>query len=451
MEDNILGREKISTLFIKYSFPAIISMVITGMQTMVDGMFVGNLLGPNAIASVNVSNPFFQLIIALAMITSIGSQSFMGLSLGEGNVKKTQNIFKTTILFIIGVGGLITLIGINFNEQIAIMLGASDILVDDVSTYISTISIFAIPMSLMFLFGFSGRIIEKPQLYFYASILSLFVNICLNYLLIYKFELGIMGAGIATGLSFSSAFLVVVVPMLNKNNIINIFSGHFDKSTLLPVLYNGSSEGINSLSAALSAFLFNMAFMKMAGELGIAAFTAISYVAQFGTLLSFGVSDGIGPIVSYNYGANSYDRVHNIMKLSYKVIISMGVFIFCVLFFFGEQLSMIFVGNNKEILEISSIGAKIYAFAFFMNGLNIVHSGYFTYIGYAKESVIVAASRGLVFISIGIFILPLIFGSNGVWLSIPFAELITFIITFRLIKISYSKMGLVNNIKKTVG
>ena len=99
------------------------------------------------------------------------------------------------------------------------------------------------------------------------------------------------------------------------------------------------------------------------------------------------------------------------------------------------------MGNNKEILEISSIGAKIYAFAFFMNGFNIVNSGYFTYIGYAKESVLIAASRGLIFITVGIFVLPRIFDANGVWLSIPFAELITFIIAYTLMRKSYSKMN----------
>ena len=441
MQENILGRENVSTLFIKYSIPAIISMVITGMQTMIDGMFVGNILGPNAIASINVANPFYQIIIALSMITSIGSQSYMGLSLGEKDIEKTQSIFKTTIIFIIIVGLIVTGVGLTFNNEIAIILGASDILLNDVSTYVSTISIFTIPMCLMFLFGFSGRIVEKPQLYFYGSILSLLTNITLNYLLIYKFNLGVLGAATATGLSYSSALLVVIGPMLNKNNVINVFSGKFSLKTLTPVLYNGASEGINSLSAALSAYLFNMAFMRMAGEIGIAAFTAISYVAQFGTLLSFGVSDGIGPIVSYNYGAASYKRVKEVMKISYKTILFMGVLIFTILFFFGDSLSMVFVGNNKEILEISSIGAKIYAFAFFMNGFNIVNSGYFTYIGYAKESVLIAASRGLIFITVGIFVLPRIFDANGVWLSIPFAELITFIIAYTLMRKSYSKMN----------
>ncbi|MGL5345884.1 MAG: MATE family efflux transporter [Peptostreptococcaceae bacterium] len=440
MEENILGSKSVHKLFIKYSLPAIISMVITGMQTMVDGMFVGNILGPNAIASVNIAAPFMQLIIALAMIMSIGSQSYMGLSLGDKNIEKTQNIFKTAIILILGLGFIITIFGFTMNHKIAKLLGSSEVLMDNVSVYIKTLSIFTVPMCLMFLFGFSGRIIEKPQLYFYGSILSLVVNITLNYILIYKLRLGMVGAATATGFAYSSAFLVVVWPMLNKNNVINIFSGKFDKSTVMPVIYNGSSEGVNSISTATSAYLFNMAFMNIAGEMGVAAFTSINYVAQFGILLMFGVSDGIGPIVSYNYGSKDFDRVKSIMKLSNKVLMLMGTGIFTILFFFGTNLVTAFVGNNKEILEIATMGAKIYAFAFFMNGFNIVNSGYFTYIGNAKESVIVAASRGLIFIFVGIFILPIMFGTNGIWMSIPFAEFVAILIGFKLMKNSYKAM-----------
>ena len=434
MDENILGKEKISSLFIKYSVPAMISMVIAGMQTVIDGIFVGNVLGPNSMASINIASPFFQIIIALAMIISIGSQSYMGLSLGAKDVKKTENIFKTSVITILIVGIAITLLGLFGNEALSSLLGASDILIEEVATYIKYIAIYTIPICLMFLLGFSGRIIEKPELYFYSSILSVVVNIILDYLLIFKFDLGVLGAAIATGLAYSSGLLIVIWPMMKKKNIIGIFKGNFDSSVIIPIIYNGSSEGINAASTAISAYLFNMAFMNLAGETGVAAFTAINYVAQFGIMLMFGVSDGIGPIVSYNYGAKSYDRVDKIMTLSDKVLIVIGSIIFIILFFFGENLVKLFVGNDRVILQLASVGAKIYAFAFLVNGFNIVNSGYFTYIDKPKESAIVAACRGLIFIGIGIFILPFIFGSNGIWMSIPFAEVATIIVVYLLRK-----------------
>ena len=121
----------------------------------------------------------------------------------------------------------------------------------------------------MFLFGFSNRLIGHPDLYFKGMLLSLVCNLFLNYILIAKLDLGIVGAAIATGMSYSSALLIVSHPLLSKKSIINVFSGTFDQTTILPVLYNGSSEGICSLSAAISAYIFNMAFMNIAGESGV--------------------------------------------------------------------------------------------------------------------------------------------------------------------------------------
>lgn len=430
--ENILGKEKISKLFIQFSLPAIIAMVINGMQNIIDGIFLGNFVGPNAMASVNLVQPFTQLIIGTSMIISIGCLSFVGRRLGEGKKKESQNIFKTSLMIMLGASLVITFIGIIFNEKLAIVLGANEALLDSVSIYIKTISIFATPMSMMFLFGFVDRVIEKPEVYLKGSILSVITNIVLNYILIKELQLGIRGAAIATGMSYSIALVIVIVPLLNKNTVINIFKGRFDKSTIWPVIYNGSSEGVTAIAIATTAYVFNMAFMKIAGEVGIAAFTSISYISQFGTLIMFGISDGIGPIISYNYGYNRHDRVEEVLKVSYKVTLIIGTLLFIVLFLGGRSLVGMFASGNKEVLDMAISGSKLYAFAFFFNGFNIVFSGYFTAIGKAKESIIISVFRGIAFIILGILILPLIININGVWLTIPFAELMTFIFGIRL-------------------
>lgn len=431
---NILGSEKISKLFIKFSLPAIMAMVINGMQTIIDGIFLGNFVGANAMASVSLVQPFTQLIIGSSMIISIGCLSFVGRTLGENKKEEAQNIFKTSLIVMFLCSLLITFIGLLFNEKVALSLGANDVLLDSVSTYIKTIGVFSIPMSMMFLCGFIDRVIEKPEVYLKGSILSVFTNIILNYVLIKQLELGIKGAAIATGMSYSIALIIVIVPLLNKNMPVNIFKGRFDKYVILPVVYNGSSEGVIAIAIATTAFVFNMAFMKIAGESGIAAFTSISYISQFGTLIMFGISDGIGPIISYNYGYNRYDRVKETLSLSYKVTFILGIVLFAVLFLFGKNLVGMFASSNKEVLEMAIEGSKLYAFAFFFNGFNIVYSGYFTAIGKAKESIIISSCRGIVFILMGIFILPRIFNIQGVWLTIPFAELMTFVISIKLMK-----------------
>lgn len=444
MENNILLTGNINGLFRKFVVPSMIAMLITGIQGMVDGLFAGNLLGANAMAGINMAMPFLQLIVALSMIVSIGAQSYMGISLGENNIQDAQDGFKTSIIFIIVVGIMISVFGLLFNKQIALTLGANAVLLPYVSSYIIAISIIGVPASLSFLFAFSTRMIEKPEKYFYGTIVSLIVNISLNYLFLAKFKWGVAGTALATGIAYTSVIIVVIWDFLKRDSVINVFDGKFNIKTLKPIIYNGSSEGVNSLSSALSAFLFNMAFMQIGGELGVAAFTSISYIAQFGTILMFGVSDGIGPIISYNFGSKSYDRMEKAIIVSSKAILFIGICVFCALFFFGENLVRLFV-SEIEVVSLAVEGSRVYALAFFMNGFNILFSAYFTSIGNAKNSVIIAASRGIIFLPIGITILPQIFGVPGVWLSVPFAEFITFIIAIRLMIVSKKSMVAISN------
>lgn len=434
MKENILGTEKISKLFISFSIPAIIAMVIAGMQVVIDGVFIAKFVGVNAMASVSIAQPFFQLTIAVGMMISVGSLSFMGRSLGAKDINKTQNIFRTSLIVLIIMAVILTVGGFLFSENIALLLGANDMLLKDASTYIKFISIFVLPMFLVYQFGFSNRLVGKPDLYFKGMILSLIVNIILNYMLVKVMQLGVMGASIATGISNSSALFFVIWPQIDRKNIINIFVGRYDKTTIVPVVYNGASEGIASIAGGIVAYIFNIAFMQVAGEAGVAAFTTINYVALFGTYIMFGIGDGIGPIISYNYGAGSLNRVKKILNLSYIVSTVVGVIIALVLFIFGKSIVTIFAGSNIEVIELAVIGARVYAIAFLINGINIINSAYFTCIGFAKESVIVALSRSLIFIVIGVIILQKAFSINGIWMSVPFAEIITLVITYYLFK-----------------
>lgn len=440
MKENILGTEKISKLLIKFMIPAIVSMVIAGAQTIIDGIFLGNYVGPNAMASVNIVQPFMQVIIGCSMIISVGSLSFIGRSLGNGNEKEAQNIFKTSFILIIIASIIISILGIFFSENIAFILGADDVLLNGVINYIRIISMFTPLIGLMFLFGFINRVVGRPELYLRGMILSVICNIILDFILIKELGLGVKGAAIATGLAYTVAFFVVIRPMLDKNNIVNVFKGEFDRSVVVPVVYNGSSEGVTSIATATTAYVFNMAFMQIAGAAGVAAFTTINYIGEFGVLIMFGISDGIGPIISYNHGYKDKYRVKKTLNLALKINLIVGLVLFFILFSFGKELVSMFANGNEEVLKLAIDGSKIYAFSFLICGFNIIKSGYFTSIGDARASIIIAASRGIVFVILGIMILPSLIGVSGVWLTIPFAEIVTIIISIYLSKVSCKKL-----------
>lgn len=433
MDQKILGTEKLSKLFIKFTIPSIIGMIFVGIQGIIDGLFVGNVLGGNALASVNLVQPYMQIIMAAALIISVGAQSIIGINLGKGESEKAQNIFRTASILLILISILVTILGVFFSEKIALILGANEVLLEGSSTYIQIISYFTAFIAIMFLFEMIVRVIGKPNISLVSMIISVVLNIILDYLLIKKFNLGIKGAALATGISYTMAFLINIIPFVSKKTIINLYKGRFDKSVLFQMIYNGSSEGVSSISNAISMFLFNTALMKIAGENGIAAFSIINYIAQVGYMVLFGISDGIRPIISYNFGAQNENRVNKTLKISIIVNIIIGAIIFIVMATFSKQLIEIFLKDGKYVVEIASTGAKIYGIAFLFNGTNILISSYFTAIDDPKNSIIVAMSRGIVFILIGIVILPYIFGINGIWITIVFADIITILLCYRLL------------------
>ena len=316
MQENILGTEKISNLFIKFSIPAILSLTIAGVQTMVDGIFLGNFVGTNAMASVNIAAPFMQLMIGMNMIVGIGGASYIGRSLGEKDFKRAQDIFKSACLFMLGLSLIVACLGFTFNQQLATFLGANEVLLADSATYIKILALFAPFISFSFILGIFVRCIGKPNVFLFSSIASFFANIILNYVLIKQLKLGIVGAPIATGLSFTTSFLIAAIPFIKKSSVLNFFTGTFNLKFTGQLLYNGSSEGISSLATAISTFVFNMAFMEIAGEDGVSAFTAIGYISLFASLIVCGISAGIGPVISYNYGAKLVSRVTQRRRLS---------------------------------------------------------------------------------------------------------------------------------------
>lgn len=434
MDERILGTEKVSKLFLQYTIPAVISMVLAGSQTLIGGMLLGNYVGANALAAVNIVNPFVQFAMAVSMVIAFGSLSIIGRNLGAGNKEMAQNTFRTAMVLIAFFAILYGVFGFVSTAVLAKWLGADATLMADVISYLKTYSIFLVFYPLMILTGFADRIVGKPKLYLHATIMTLFINTSLGYVFIKHFGWGVKGAALATGLAYLMGFLVTVKPMLNKKHTINVFVGHFDRSTIFSMMYNGASEGIGSASTALAIYLFNLEFMRRIGPSGVAAFTTIGFVVQFGTLVIFGIADGISPIVSYNFGHNKFDRVKTVIKDATLSGFVIGCLLFIILLIGGERLAGMFANGNAEVIEIAAKGSRIYAFAFLVNSFNIIYSVYFTAIGGAKESAIIAFSRGIIWIVLGINLWPMVFGMTGVWMTIPVAETMTLLLVMYLAK-----------------
>ena len=438
-EEMLLAQGNIPFLFKKFAIPGIIGLLFIGLQPVVDGIILSHFIGTEALAGVNLFMPVYTFMSASAVVVGIGCQTIVSISLGSQNYQRAKNAFKTAFLFLVAYSLIIGWIVRSNSESLSLLLGANETLLPYTRDYISTFWIFFPFLTLLFLGDYILKATGKPNLAVFVLGSVLTLNVILDLLFIGLFDWGVKGAALATGIALGSGILIMLPGLLSTRYVVNPKEGRCSLKLLGEMTYNGSSEGLSELSAGITVFLFNWAMMNTWGEIGVAAFTTINYLLYVGVQLFVGLSDGIIPILSYNYGANNLRRMKETLFLGFKINASIGLLLFAVIFFGGEFLISLFFQNNSsgnvsEILQLASTGASFCAFAFLVNGANIISSSFFTSMGCAGKSAIISLMRGLLLIVIGILLYPKWFGDYGIWMVIPIAEGITFITCLFLIR-----------------
>lgn len=434
MTETILGQERISRLFFRYSIPGIAAMLFLGLNTIVDGLFAGHYIGADALASVNIAMPFSSLMIALSIMIGIGAQSLIGRKLGAGKTTEAADTFRTALLLCLGFSLFFATIAAALPEKLATLLGASPHLAPMVSTYICYTGIFLPFLSVMLVLDYVLKTIARPAYAMMALIISVSSHMFFTWLLVAHLQMGIKGAALSLGIGCTLAFFMTAFPFFKRKQTLHFFIGNWQTKTALRILYSGFAEGLTEIGTGITAYLFNITLMQYTGETGIAAFTIIGYLSFIGNNLLIGLSDGSSAIISYNYGSRKIERVKKTLYISSLSAVFTGLLIFILLHAKGAQIVRLFLDeSNTSVLTFAASGAEIYAFAFLINGLNIIFSGYFTAIGKPTVAAIISGSKGILFVAVAIVLLPKIFGIAGIWLSIPLAEALTLLLSTTLL------------------
>lgn len=433
--EKLLLTGEIPRLFMKYALPGVAGLLFLGIQSVIDGIVLGRFVGANALASVNLVLPCYSLISAFAIVMGIGGQTLVSISLGRGDKQEANNALRSVFVFLLGMSVVVSLVIFLSAGKIASFLGANEVLLPDAVHYIRALVPFFPLLCAMF---FSDYIIKAMGHPLYATSvmgMTVVLNIVLDLVFVAVLGWGVMGAGLATGIAFTMGACFNVPRLFSRHEVVAVQRGRYDRRLVWNAFYNGSSEGMSELSVAITVFLFNITMMRYLGESGVAAFTAINYILFIGTTVFLGISDGIIPIIGYNYGARQQERIKSILKLAARTNSLIGIGLFLLLLLFGEQvIGLFFKDHGSEAFEIASRGVSIYCFAFLLCGLNILASSYFTAIGNAKISIIISALRGLVFVGIGILVLPAVFGIDAIWYDVPIAEICTLSVSFWLVR-----------------
>lgn len=433
--EKLLLTGEIPRLFMKYALPGVAGLLFLGIQSVIDGIVLGRFVGANALASVNLVLPCYSLISAFAIVMGIGGQTLVSISLGRGDKQEANNALRSVFVFLLGMSVVVSLVIFLSAGKIASFLGANEVLLPDAVHYIRALVPFFPLLCAMFFGDYIIKAMGHPLYATSVMGMTVVLNIVLDLVFVAVLGWGVMGAGLATGIAFTMGACFNVPRLFSRHEVVAVQRGRYDRRLVWNAFYNGSSEGMSELSVAITVFLFNITMMRYLGESGVAAFTAINYILFIGTTVFLGISDGIIPIIGYNYGARQQERIKSILKLAARTNSLIGIGLFLLLLLFGEQvIGLFFKDHGSEAFEIASRGVSIYCFAFLLCGLNILASSYFTAIRNAKISIIISALRGLVFVGIGILVLPAVFGIDAIWYDVPIAEICTLSVSFWLVR-----------------
>lgn len=413
---------------IQFTMPTIFMMIITSIYGVVDGLFVSNVVGSDAFASVNLIMPVLMICGATGFMVGTGGGAFVSKTIGEGNNKKANESFSMLIYLLIIVGLIITVLAVIFIRPISIALGAEEKILEGCVAYGKILMLGIVPFVLQNSFQSFLVVAEKPKMGLAVSIAAVITNMVLDFLLIYVLDMGISGAAAATVISQTVGGIIPLIYFIRKNNgPLRIVKARFDfgQSCL-----NGSSEMFTNLSMSVVNMLYNIQLLKYIGTDGIVAYGVIMYISYIFNGVYMGYSIGTTPIVGYNYGAENKDGIKNLLKKS-LIIISMCALILTGLAeMLSGTLAKIFVGYNKELLDLTTKAIRIFSLSFIISGFNVFASSFFTGLNNGIVSGIISFLRTFVFQIIMIFTLPLIFNINGIWMAVIFAEMLALCVSF---------------------
>ncbi len=432
---------------IKFTLPVIFTMLFMSFYTMVDGLFVANLINEMALSAINIVFPVISIVLAFGLMLGTGGNAIIATYLGENKKEKAKTKFTNFIIVGIILGCISSII-VFFNiDWFLNILNANSDVYSYSNDYLKYLSLFFPFLVIQIIFQTALVTANKPGLSFVSMLAGGFTNIILDYVLIEIFNLGIKGAAIATGIGYIIPVIIGTVIFLKKSSIIHFVKPKLDFKSIKDACLNGSSEMVGNIATAVTTFLFNISIFKLAGNDGIAAITVIIYAQLLLSSIFMGYSMGIAPVISYNYGEKNFIKLKAIYKNSLKLIIGFSIISMIVAILLSNSIASLFTSVDSNVYALTVEGLRIFSISFLFSGLNIFASAFFTAYSNGKVSAILAFSRTFVFITISLLILPNIIGINGIWLAIPIAELITFFLSIKYI--SKYKKEYINRIGKS--
>ena len=414
-----LGTQPIGKLLLQYAIPAIIAMTASSLYNMVDSIFIGHGVGPLAISGLAITFPLMNLAAAFGSLVGVGASTLVSVKLGQKDYATAQNILGNvvTLNFIIGIGfSILTLL---FLDPILYFFGASPDTISYARDYMVIILLGNVITHMYLGLNALLRASGHPQKAMTATITTVIINTILDPIFIYLFHWGIQGAAIATILAQIISLVWQFKTFTNKNELLHLRRGIYKlRGTIVK----------NTIAIGMSPFLMNLAacfivgLKEYDGDLAIGAFGIVNRIVFLFVMIVMGLNQGMQPIAGYNFGAQQYHRVNQVLKLTIYGATAVTTTGFLV----GELMPELAVSaftTHEGLIQLSATGLRIVVIFFPIIGFQMVTSNFFQSIGMAGKAIFLSLTRQLLFLLPSIILLPLCWGSAGIWWSMPISDL----------------------------
>lgn len=413
---------------IRFTLPSVLMMVFTSIYGMVDGFFISNFVGKSAFAAVNIIIPYLQILGGVGAMLGVGGSALVSKTLGEQNIPKARSYFTMMMYLMLGTSIAATVVGILAIEPVAYLFGADESMIPDIRTYGTICLLFNTALQAQYTFQSYLIVAEKPKFALWVIIAAGVTNMILDALFMGILGTGVEGAALATGLSQLVAGVTPLIWFVSKKNqsALRFTKTRFLFKPMILACINGSSEMLSSISASITGILYNRQLMKYEGEDGVAAYGTVMYAAFIFIAIYIGYSNGCSPVMGYHYGAQNHREMQNVRKKSMRLLTLTALVLTAIAMIFARPISSIFVGYDQALLDMTARAFTICAIPFLVMWFNMYTSSLFTALNNGPVSAAISFIRALVFPVLCILILPLIWGLDGIWLSIVVSEFLGF-------------------------
>lgn len=435
-----LGTEPIPRLLRQYALPAIIAMTASSLYNIVDSVFIGHGVGPMALSGLTVAKPFMDICAAFGSLVGVGASTLVAIKLGENDVRSAQRVLGNVIVLNVLLSAVVTIVGLVFLDPILRLFGASDQTLPYARSYMIPILVGNVLTHIYFGLNNVLRSSGHPMRSMTATIVAVLLNIVLDPIFIFVFDMGVRGAAIATMLSQAVAVVWQLTIFCDPKEMLhfNRKMWRLDPQIVWMSLAIGMAPFLMNLAHCLVVVILNNQLKSYGGDMAIAAYGVINRVTFVFAMIVMGLNQGMQPIAGYNFGAKRFDRMLAVFRLTaiYATVVTSLVFLLAEL---CPQLMVQLFTYDEGLIRISVPAMRIVLCVFFCTGFQMVTGNFFTSIGMAGKSIFLSLSRQVLFLIPLSLLLPSWLGLNGVWASLPLSDLLSAIIAAIMLQYQLSK------------